>query len=459
MPRIVAIALLLALTSLLGCKSPKPHYARPLPAGASALVKLEPGEWPDLRFALPMDDAFVAATRRSLAWFDKPSSQGHFPINGITHDQARASLYALPQLAWEGKTTDAFLVRMREEFDVYSSVGWDGTGTLLFTGYYSPIFNASKVRTAEYRFPLYKRPADLVSDPKTGEVSGRSINGRVEQYPPRSHIENSNMLAGQELVFLRSRLDAYIVEVQGSARLTMTDGTSMLVGFAGTNGLPYTSIGRLLGEEEKIDPDAISLPVIREYFARNPQELDRYIQRNDRFVFFKEYDETDWPSGSLGFKVESVRTLATDKSIYPRGCVTLVETNAATGAGTRGGAQVVAPGADAGGFFSFMNKSSRPKVPEDFQPFRQLMLDQDTGGAIRAPGRADIYFGIGPEAETLAELALRFTLHHPAVSTVIPGMRSTKHVAANISYSDGRCLSPEMLARLKQFAWDRAGDW
>lgn len=371
---------LLALTLLPACKSDPAEYARPLPPGVSGLRKLDPKDWPDLRYALPMDDAFVAASKRSLGWFAKPSSQRFFPLDDITHDRARASVFALPHVAWEANSTEAFVTRMYEEFDIYESIGWDGSGTVLFTGYYSPVFPASKTRTAEFRYPLYKRPADLVADPKTGELNKRLVNGQPADYPTRGEIEAGNLLTGGELVFLRSRLDAYIVEVQGSAKLQLTDGTTMLIGFAGSNGREYTSIGRALAAEEKIDKNAISLPAIRDFFQAHPETLDAYIRRNERFVFFTTYDTSDWPAGSLGVKVEPRRTIATDKAIFPRGCVTLAVTRtpqaSSTGQPTSG--------------------------PAATQPFHQLLLDQDTGGAIRAAGRADLYFGVGPDAEAIA---------------------------------------------------------
>ena len=124
------------------------------------------------------------------------------------------------------------------------------------------------------------------------------------------------------------------------------------------------------------------MPSLRRFFMDNPDELERYIQRNDRFIFFKDYDSTDWPAGSLGFRVEGNRSLATDKEVYPPGAVVLVQSIGAN----RGGA-----------------------VP----PIHQLVLDQDTGGAIRAPGRADLYFGIGPVAEEQAGvLAIEANLYY-----------------------------------------------
>lgn len=384
-PILFNILLLAFVAGSVGCKSKqKPEYARPLPPGAPALRKVSIDQWPDLRYALPMNDGFMASVRRSLRWFDYPSTKAFFPMEGITHDQAHASVFAMPTMASQSKAVPDFIDWMKREFDVYESVGWNGEGVVLFTGYYTPIYSASDVRTPEYRFPLYKRPADLVTDDKTGEVKGRRVvdgpagrDGldetpeRLVPYPPRREIEGTNMLAGSELVWLQSRLDAYIIEVQGSAKLNMTDGSSMLIGYAGTNGHDYTSLRHMLVEDEKVDKNIANLPIIRRYFDEHPEDLDHYIKRNDRFIFFKTYDSTDWPAGSLGFKVEPEVSLATDKRIFPRGGITMIDTRKGT------------------------KKAGAPR-------WQKLTLDQDTGGAIRAPGRADIYYGIGPGAEMLA---------------------------------------------------------
>ena len=361
----LGLCLLTALLALPGCKRAQvepPDYSRPLPPGAIALRRItDPARMPDLATAarqLP-DPGFQQALDRSIHWYDIPSTQDLFPVAGISHVHAQTSAYAMREIARSG---DA-LSQLHSAFDVYESVGYDGSGIVFYTGYYSPIFKASRTRAPGFEYPLYKKPANLSTNPLTGEV--------LSQYPARSQIESSNMLVGTELVYLPSRLDAYIIQVNGSAKLEMTDGSTMYVGFAATNGHEYTSIGRELVKDGKVSADRLSLPTLRAYFRSHPEELDGYIRRNDRFVFFREYDGSEWPAGSLGFKVTARRTLATDKAIFPRGCVVLVTTDR----GPSGGWAL---------------------------PSSQLMLDQDTGGAIRAPGRGDIYFGIGPSAEANA---------------------------------------------------------
>ena len=376
--RRVTLALLaVALAALPACRRPvqpaEPDYARQLPPGAFGLRKItDPAKLPDLAAAAASFDspAFKAALQKSLQWFKAESTKAFFPIGPITHDHAHASVFAMGQI--NERSPASLAARILTEFDVWESVGWDGSGEVLYTGYYTPVFNASRTRTGPYQYPIYSRPADLVTDPATGKVIGqRGASGTLNTYPTRSQLVDSGALNGLELVYLPDALDAYIIEVNGSARLNMADGTTMYVGFAGTNGHEYTSIGKLLGQEGKIDPNRLSLTTLRSYFKQHPGELSSYVRRNDRFVFFREYDGSNWPAGSLGFQVTPNASLATDKAVFPRGCVTLVSTS---------------------GF----NDAGQPA------PLHQFMLDQDTGGAIRAAGRGDIYYGIGPRAEWFA---------------------------------------------------------
>ncbi len=372
----VLAGLMVASTGLMGCqKELVKDYARPLPEGVPALRKItNPKELPDLKAAYLNRGDLVDALNRSLGWFAKTSTQQFYPLQGFTHDQAQASVLAFKQILLTSSGPQDFQRRILQDFDVWTSVGWDGSGVVYFTGYYTPVLTASRVQTPEYKYPLYTKPADLVRDPATGQTLGRQIDGQLKPYPTGAQIEYYPQLlglTGHELVWLRSKLDRYIVRVQGSAKLHLTDGSTMYIGYAADNGRPYTSIAKKMVEDGRLDPDHAGLPAIRQYFEQHPQDLDYYISQNERYIFFQTYDGTNWPAGSLGFQVTPFRTLATDKKIFPRACPTLVVTKI--------------PSADGGQ-----------------APFDQFMVDQDTGGAIRAPGRADIYMGIGSQAEAIA---------------------------------------------------------
>ena len=153
------------------------------------------------------------------------SSKQWFPIEGVTHEQAKNSVIALRRIIEKSNTKEQFISEMRDRFDVYRSVGCDGEGTVLFTGYYSPDFHASRTPTSQCRAPLYERPSDLVSDPNSGEPLGRKLaSGAIEPWPTRRELVSSGELIGTELVWVRDNLDAYIIHVNGSARLRMDTG-------------------------------------------------------------------------------------------------------------------------------------------------------------------------------------------------------------------------------------------
>ncbi len=373
----------LALTSIAaGCSTvaqrPLADYSRPLPPGASALrLVTDPARYPDLETACRNGDGSLSeAIEQSLAWFEAPSSEQHFPLCGISHEHARASLQAISDLLAEGMQAESLAAELRRRFDVYESVGHDGRGIVLFTGYFAPVFPASLTPTAHFRYPLYRRPADLVTDPATGDPMGRRLaDGRIVPYPSRRDIERSGLLVGQELVWLEDPLSVYIIHVNGSAKLQLEEAgggrSDYYVGYSGKTDRPYTGLGHVMVEEGLVQRDELSLSAIKRVYERQPARVAELINRNENYVFFTEYDGKKWPSGSLGVRVTTKRTLATDKRIYPRGGLVLVDTKAVSVGGRK-------------------------------RDFLQLMLDQDTGGAIQAPGRADIYMGVGAEAETLA---------------------------------------------------------
>jgi membrane-bound lytic murein transglycosylase A len=328
---------------------------------------------PRLLAALSSDRGdLVEALDGSIAWFGKPSSRESFPMAGITHAHAWTSVEAFRDLVAGVEDPQELERRIVADFDFFSSLGEDGRGTVLFTGYYAPLFQGSRSPDAVYRYPLYARPTDLVVDTATGDVKGRRVGGRiVAPYPARAEIEETGLLEGSEVVWLRDGFEAYLIHLQGSASIRYQDGSIRRFGYAGNNGHEYVSVSRELLADGKLAEDEISLDEVRGYFDAHPEDLDRYLRRNPRFIFFQEVEDTNWPAGSLGVKVTPLRSLATDKDLFPPGGVVFVVTD---GLDPRG----------------------------RIRRLEQLMLDQDSGGAIRSPGRADIYYGVGPEAEKRA---------------------------------------------------------
>lgn len=317
-------------------------------------------------------DELRPAVERSLNYLGKPSSKQFFPVSGITHDLAVKSLKAYLALLDSGAGAEELNAAIRDKFDVYMSVGCDSSGTVLFTGYYTPILDGSFESGGRFKYPLYKQPVDLVKD-SYGEILGRGADdGTLRRYPSRAVIENSGMLKGTELIWLSDAFEAYIAHVQGSAKIKLPDGELTTVGYAAHNGHEYQSVAKALVRENRISASEMNLTTLIDYFKARPGEVSKYTQRNPRFVFFR--DEDGEPRGSLNEVVTPMRTIATDKSIFPRGSLVFIST--------------VLPQVEG---YRVVNK-----------PYRGFVLDQDTGGAIRAPGRCDVYMGQGELAGRLA---------------------------------------------------------
>ena len=364
-------AVLLASLALTACTS-TPDYGRPLPEGWPALIELGPDEarpafgpqWRDREDILP-------ALERSIAWTRTKHSTRFFPIENIAHDRALASLERMRELLLDSRSEEEFELALASEFSVYKSAGWDGEGGgVLFTGYCTPILAGRLERGGEYQHPLYALPDDLVKG-EDGAILGQQTASGVAPYPTRRAIESSSLLADRqlELVWLRDPLDAFIAHVNGSAFIELADGERLGFGYAGKNGREYTSLGKELVRDGQLGANEVSLARIRSWAGEHPDRVAEYLNRNDSFVFFTPLSGN--PRGSLNVEVSSGRSLATDKTLFPRGAPVFVSTLLVSAEGRE-------------------------------QVYQRFLFDQDTGGAIRTAGRADIYMGIGPEAERLA---------------------------------------------------------
>jgi membrane-bound lytic murein transglycosylase A len=343
---------------------PGKNYEAQLPPGALALRKItDPAQIPDFTQACATSAGMREATVYSLDYLSKPSSQKNFPYGEVTRAQAVASLKAFGALLDSGKSPAEMNAAIREQFDVYISVGCDNQGTVLFTAYYTPIFDASPVRTDRFRWPLYKPPADLVKGPDGTPTT---------PFPDRKTVESQNLYAGNELVWLADPFEAYVAQIQGSVKLRMPDGTETTFGYTANNGHEYKSVRAELVKDSKIGPRD-GLPAMLAYFKAHPDDVTPYTWRNPRYVFFAVVEDGR-PRGCLNEPVTSYRSIATDKRIYPPACLAMIATTMAARRGSKF---------------------------ED-APLSSFALDQDAGGAIRAAGRCDLYVGVGKEAGELA---------------------------------------------------------
>lgn len=382
------LAVILGLVLCPACKKPeepihqvpelKPDYNHQLPPGEKALRKIDPSHYPDFSAGFVNRPGLEDSIRNSIAYLGKPSSKQFFPYLDISHDRAVKSCRALLDVLAEAKTPTEFDALIRERFEIYQSVGCDDRGTVLFTGYYRPIFDARLQPDAQFRYPLYKAPDNLVKDKDGNTLGMKTAGGAVIPCWTRAQIDSpQSPLKGHEICWLKDPFEAYIVTVQGSGKLRMADGSYFEIGYAANNGYPYTSVGQALINDGAIAAEQLSLQGLIQYFHAHPEQLAKYLPRNQRYVFFQ--PRSGGPYGSLNVPVTPYRSIATDKSIYPRACPAYLVTQLPVRLGN-----------------DIQN-----------QPYGGFAMDQDTGGAIRAAGRCDIFMGTDDEKGSVGELAGR----------------------------------------------------
>jgi membrane-bound lytic murein transglycosylase A len=247
-----------------------------------------------------------------------------------------------------------------------ASAGTEPVGR--FTGYYEAWMNGSMKRHGKYQTPLYKAPSDLVtvnladmSKHRSGRIYGRLVKKRLKPYYTRGEIMDG-ALKGNELLWVDDPVDAFFAQVQGSGRVKLDDGSEIRAAYAGKNGRAYTAIGRVLIAEGHLTKQTVSMQSIRAYLAAHPERQDEIFRQNEGFVFF-EINKGPGPYGSQGVVLTPGRSVAIDREFLPHTTPIFVDTMA-------------------------------PVAGQDREePFQQLLIAQDTGGAITGPVRGDIYFG------------------------------------------------------------------
>ena len=263
-------------------------------------------------------------------------------------------------------------------FQPYLVQNEDGKSEGLITGYYGPELAGSRVKTEEYQYPIYRQPDDLlIIDlaavyPELGQyrLRGRVEGNRVVPYFERSEIDNGQTpLGGQELLWVKDPVELFFLHIQGSGQIRLTNGEKVMVNYANQNGHPYRSIGKLLLERNAMTRDQMSMQNIRRWVEEHPEAGKQLLAENPSYVFFRELPpDYQSPPGALGVPLTALRSLAVDPHTIPLGAPVFLATTF--------------PGTD--------------------YPLQQLMVAQDTGGAIKGRVRADFFWGMGDEAGKIA---------------------------------------------------------
>lgn len=250
----------------------------------------------------------------------------------------------------------------------------DDTLEGLATGYFEPTIRGSRKPSSRNRIPVYGLPGNMLTldlgdaapELKNGAPRVRVVGNRVVPYYTRAQIDGAAApLKGMDIAWVDDEIDLFFLQVQGSGRIQLEEGGVMRIGFAGHNGHPYRSIGRVLIDRGELTLERASMQGIKAWVRANPTRLRELLDQNPRYVFFRELTGPDGaPPGSLGVPLTPRRSVAVDTRYVPLGAPLYIATT----------------------------------WPNSNKPLQQLMLAQDTGGAIRGAVRVDYFWGAGEEA-------------------------------------------------------------
>jgi len=326
-----------------------------LPAGEPEKIEiLDDAIW---RHEKPEYDLLLTSIDRSLHYLRSKQAVRNYQTSEFDREKILRSVERFRELLIGSNNPSELWSKLVKEFEI-KTPHLDGEAK--FTAYYQPVYYGSKYKTAEYKYPLYERP----------KVKG-IINFTRLQLEGADGLTPHYLLKGKEIVYLKDRFDAFLIHIQGSAKIVLPDGKYLGVSYAGATDKKYVSIGAELVKDGVFSKGGVSNSAIKNLFQKDQKLMNKYLQKNERFVFFKEGGGS--PIGCLGEEVTKNRSIATDRSIMPRGALVLI-------------------------------RGRLPLGPNgEFQNVSRFMLDQDTGTAIKGRGRVDIFMGSGEEAPVRAE--------------------------------------------------------
>jgi membrane-bound lytic murein transglycosylase A len=293
---------------------------------------------------------------------------------GVSRPEALAAICAAAPAKAEGDAARRFF---EERFSPFRISPRSGTGFL--TGYFEPEFSGSLTRSDAFPTPVLGRPADLVTR-MPGDVwpgidplltSARETPSGLQAYPDRAAID-AGALAGQklEILWLRDPVDRFVMQVQGSARIRLADGQVVRLAYAGRNGHAYSSLGRIVSQEQGIPPEHMTMDRLIAFLKADAPRAEALIARNRSFVFFRRADELPpelGPIGGEGVPLTPMLSVAADRNIWPYGLPVVLS-------------------------------GTLPLVAGGTEPLARAAVIQDTGSAIIGPARIDLFFGSGDAA-------------------------------------------------------------
>ncbi|MBT7084989.1 MAG: murein transglycosylase [Desulfobacterales bacterium] len=376
------------LINISGCALKTVTRTKPLDRSeAPPMMLIPPGQYPvftdDIHF-----DGLEQSIYKSISYLKRVPPDRKFIFGKDTYNSTHMikSLEFFSRFIQKKPSKSALKKFVESKYLVYRSTGKDNNSQVLYTGYYEPFLKGSLYKSPLYKYPVYPIPEDrltidlsLFSDKFKGEkkIIGRySGNKTIVPYYNRKEIESGNLLenSAKPIAWVKDRIDLFFLEIQGSGKIYLNNGKLINVHYHASNGHRYRAIGKLLLDEGKILRSEMSMQRIKTYLKNHPDEVRRILNYNPSYIFFKL--EEDGPIGCLNVKLTPGRSVATDRRIFPAGALAFIETK-------------------------------KPIVDGDekihsWADFGRFVLNQDTGGAITGPGRADIFWGNGEYAEIAA---------------------------------------------------------
>ncbi len=382
---------LICLLFLTGCPS-KPSKTPQQPEKRPLLERISPAQFPDFQDD-GSDDSLRSAIEKSLSWYAKNSQEKQVSLGSMSvpAEVFAESIRHFSALADSGRITADVI---RENFDIFRMAPPENSGRIFVTGYYEPVLEGSLKPGAEFRWPIYPVPSDLIEIDlgsfDSNKFHGERLVGRLKgksfvPYYSRSEIDGKKVLEtpgsqsgaplAAPLAWLKDPVDCFFLHIQGSGVIRIgPDRLQKLVGYAGANGRPYYSIGKELIETGAISREEMSLQAIRNYLRSHPESRDEIMWKNESYVFFKWLSQG--PVGSLETVLTAGRSIATDPRFHPRGALAFLVSEKPV--------------------YDSCGQILR------WERFGRWVLNQDAGGAIKGPGRIDLFCGTGEAAERIA---------------------------------------------------------
>jgi len=349
--------------------------------------------------------SLVSALQKNIQYLDRldPQHIFYYGSQPVSCEHIKEGQEAFLKLLAENPDPEQLNRAIRDNFLVFRANGREGNRQVLFTGYFEPVYEAAFSPDDSFKYPVYGRPDDLITADLSlfkSELKGERIIGRIRgrqliPYYSRYHIDEENALKGRnlEIAWLKDPVDVAFLQIQGSGRLRLRDGTTIHVGYSTSNGLAYRSIGKRLVDKGLMRIEDVSMQAIRKHLSENPNIVKDVLYYNPSYVFFQRLPTG--PLGNIQVPLTPGRSLALDSKLFPKGALAFIS-------------------------------CKKPSINDrgeitGWQDFSRFVVNQDTGGAIKGAGRADIFWGSGPYAETVAghlkhEGELYLLIKKPSVS-------------------------------------------